>query len=260
MSKLDMQEGTEVLLSDAIERFWLPISSAAAGVGAPVVAGGTASASVSCTASFMVGPGSGSSTAEGGGAGSGGIAGPPLSTSSSMAGLARNTSDAELSGAVAAAAAAQLAAAGGGGGEGGQPGQPPRVEMPWWTYGARGMQAGGGRMLCEDGCLQSVELPAMQARAAPLALLVATLTHPLPCVSSCGVCATPSLSAALVPFVPLRAAHTLPALAVQPNRHRTGGGRSGGSQQLNRPGEATWSDCTSLRSWLLWGTIARCFT
>ena len=139
MSKLDMQEGTEVLLSDAIERFWLPISPAAAGVGAPTVGGGSASVSVSRTGSFLVGPAGGSSAAEGSGPGSGGGGGPPLSTSSSMAGLARNTSDAELSGAVAAAAAAQLAAAGGRG-EGGQPGQPPRVEMPWWTYGARGMQ------------------------------------------------------------------------------------------------------------------------
>ncbi|PRW44970.1 RAB6A-GEF complex partner 1-like isoform A [Chlorella sorokiniana] len=181
MSKLDMQEGSEVLLSDAIERFWLPISPAAAGAGAPTVGGGSASVSVSRAGSFLVRAASGSSTAEGGGtAGTAGTAGgPPLSTSSSMAGLARNTSDAELIGAAAAAAAAQLATAGEGG-EGGQPGQPPRVEMPWWTYGARGMQLWFPSSLSEPltPSLRSMTSPTATGLAAAAAAAASNSTDP----------------------------------------------------------------------------------
>ncbi|KAL4448516.1 hypothetical protein ABPG75_005735 [Micractinium tetrahymenae] len=134
MSKLDLSEGSEVLLSDAIERFWLPLSSASATAGT----GGLASRTNSFTAAGGVGPG-----AEGG-------MQPSLSTSSSMAALGRQSSEAELPAALAAASAAaarmeqqrQAAAAAGelGPAEEQVARLPPWVEMPWWTYGARGMQ------------------------------------------------------------------------------------------------------------------------
>lgn len=254
MSKLDMQEGSEVLLSDAIERFWLPISPAAAGVDAPTVGGGSASVSVSRTASFLVGPGSGSSAAEGGGgAGSGG---PSLSTSSSMAGLARNTSDAELPGAVAAAAAAQLAAAGEGR-ESGQSGQPPRVEMPWWTYGARGMQVGAtGRQPCGSTPAQASlqgqacpVLPGLHSRALECCTLAALLwaaveTQHTSLAASARLTGPllappPPFPTALVPFFPVRAAHPLPAVPGQPNRHGPGGRSGGGGHQLHGSGETS---------------------
>ncbi|PSC67405.1 Quino amine beta chain-like RIC1-like guanyl-nucleotide exchange factor [Micractinium conductrix] len=125
MSKLDLQEGSEVLLSDSIERFWLPLSSASATAGA--------SGLVSRTNSF---------TAAGGvpdGA-------PSLSASSSAAALGRQSSEVELpaagaSAGMAAAAAARMAQRQRAtDADEAVPGQPPQVEMPWWTYGARGMQ------------------------------------------------------------------------------------------------------------------------
>lgn len=127
MSKLDLQEGSEVLLSDSIERFWLPLSSASATAGA--------SGLVSRTNSF---------TAAGGvpdGA-------PSLSASSSAAALGRQSSEVELpaagaSAGMAAAAAARMAQRQRAtDADEAVPGQPPQVEMPWWTYGARGMQVG----------------------------------------------------------------------------------------------------------------------
>lgn len=147
MSKLDLQEGTEVLLSDGIERFWLPLSSASATAGTS----GLVSRTNSFTAAGGVGlAGSGSSGRLEAAAG-----GPSLSTSSSVAGgLGRLTSEVETelpAGSSAAAAAARMevqrvataAAAHASAGEaqgGEQARQPPRVEMPWWTYGSRGMQ------------------------------------------------------------------------------------------------------------------------
>lgn len=132
MSKLDLTEGSEVLLSDAIERFWLPLSSASASAGA--------SGMGSRTNSFMAGGGVGPGPA-------GGVL-FSLSTSSSLAALGRQTSEAELPAASAAAAAAARREAASAADELGAAGEqqgarlPPRVEMPWWTYGARGMQVG----------------------------------------------------------------------------------------------------------------------
>ena len=119
MSKLDLQEGSEVLLSDAIERFWLPISPATAAAG--VRAGGAAA------------PGSTSAT-------------PSWSrSSSSTVPLGQHASEADLPLPAAAGSAARLAQQQhqlqlDGDGLPQAPRQPPRVELPWWTYGARGMQ------------------------------------------------------------------------------------------------------------------------
>ena len=116
MSTLDMQEGTEVLLSDAVERFWLPVSAAAAAPGR-----------VSSSASLPLASAGGSAAATP----------ATLSASNSTAALARQSSGAEAPPGAAAAAVAELATRQQ---EQQQQQQPPRVEMPWWTYGARGMQ------------------------------------------------------------------------------------------------------------------------
>ncbi|KAL4420208.1 hypothetical protein ABPG77_011424, partial [Micractinium sp. CCAP 211/92] len=116
MSKLDLTEGSEVLLSDAIERFWLPLSSASATVGM-----------VSRSSSFVA--------AAGVGPGAQGTVPPSLSTSSSLAALGPQSSEAELPAASAAAPAAarqQAAAAAadelGPAAEQQGPRLPPRVE------------------------------------------------------------------------------------------------------------------------------------
>lgn len=131
ISKLDMQEGSEVLLSDAIERFWLPVSPVAADTSAELAGGSAAgSAGVSRTSSFM-------------GLAGGGVPGS-LSSSSSMAALGRQSSEMDFSGPTSRLPSEQSEAGGGGGAPGAAgAGQPPHVEMPWWTYGARGMQVGG---------------------------------------------------------------------------------------------------------------------
>jgi hypothetical protein len=117
MSKLDLQEGSEVLLSDAIERFWLPISPETAAAGARP-GGAAALGSTSAT--------------------------PSLSrSSSSTAPLGQHASEADLQLPSAAGSAARLAQQQlqlDADGVRQVPRQPPRVELPWWTYGARGMQ------------------------------------------------------------------------------------------------------------------------
>ncbi|GAB4817477.1 hypothetical protein N2152v2_004523 [Parachlorella kessleri] len=151
MSLLDMDEGTEQILSDEIECFWLPSNPAPL---PPIAAAPPAPApSHSRSSSGIALP-----------------SGPAHSSQASRASLAREdslasslaVSTAGLAGALAAAAAAagselsgpvssfggresEALSSGAGGSSGGGAGgdlapRQPHVEMPWWTHGARGMQ------------------------------------------------------------------------------------------------------------------------
>jgi hypothetical protein len=155
LSVLDLQNGTEAVLSDQIESYWLPQSSGSK----PVLPAPTpASSSLSAvgrddSAAAMPIDEVNSPAAKG-------AAWLERRTSDVAAAAAAMGSD-EL--AAMAAAAASMGIAGGGsgglrrntsglgmsygstslllGGSGGvREEEPPPVEMPWWTYGARGMQ------------------------------------------------------------------------------------------------------------------------
>lgn len=114
LSVLDMQQGSEVVLSDKIEAYWLPSSPGAT----PALP-------------KMLLP----HTPSGGGVGRDDSA-AAMQTSPAAKGAAwleRRTSDA------AAAAAAALREAAGEAAAAAEE-EAVRVEMPWWTFGARGMQ------------------------------------------------------------------------------------------------------------------------
>jgi hypothetical protein len=161
LSVLDLQNGTESVLSDQIESYWLPQSS-----GSKPVLPSPSSTTPAASSSLLSAVGRDDSAAA-----------MPIDEVNSPAAkgaawLERRTSD--VAAAVAAmgsdeldamaAAAASMGISGGGGGNigrsasGGLLGsygstsllfaagngaveeEPPPVEMPWWTYGARGMQ------------------------------------------------------------------------------------------------------------------------
>ena len=186
MSKLDMQEGSEVLLSDAIECFWLPVAPVASSgsrSGAPAGGSTGGSGGVSRASSFA-GPG-------GGGGGANGAPGGSLSASSSAAGMARQTSDHEFGAATASRLASELSDGGAAGGAAaagaaGRAAAPPRVEMPWWTYGARGMQVRRAAGALSSGACGPAACmrcrAAAGARCGMLALAVTPPRRPPPAV------------------------------------------------------------------------------
>lgn len=165
MSKLDLQEGSEVLLSDAIECFWLPVAptaGAGASPGEPAGASTGGSGGISRASSFA-GPGGASANGTG-------APGASLSTSSSTVGMARQTSEAEFGAAAASRLASELSDGAGGGAAAGRA-PPPKVEMPWWTYGARGMQ------VCERACTGA---PLLLVRCSGCALQLAARSSAVP--------------------------------------------------------------------------------
>ncbi|KAH7624062.1 hypothetical protein Ndes2526B_g01314 [Nannochloris sp. 'desiccata'] len=153
LSVLDLQNGTESVLSDQIESYWVPQSSGSK----PVLPAPTTTTTPAAFSPLLSAVGRRDSAAampidEVNSPAAKGAAWLERRTSDAAAAAAAMSSD-ELAAMAAAAASIGIGRAGSGGlggsygstsllfGSGGVVDEePPPVEMPWWTYGARGMQ------------------------------------------------------------------------------------------------------------------------
>lgn len=156
LSVLDLQNGTESIVSDQIESYWVPQSSGSKPI-LPAPTTTTTTPAASSTILSAVGHRDDSAAAlpidEMNSPAAKGAAWLEKRASDAAAAVAAIGSD-EIA-AMAAAATSKGISGGGNGGLGGSYGssslllgsggvhrneEPPPVEMPWWTYGARGMQ------------------------------------------------------------------------------------------------------------------------